>query len=111
MKLNLPPKLVEKLVWVSVISFFKISFPVTRWVVSYAETGLSRLPNRLTLQITLLSFNLNKTWVNVLTSDVDPHSSGRLNCMSTSIHLTCYGIPSTVLELPPLVVESGGALL
>jgi hypothetical protein len=27
MKLNLPPKLVEKLVWVPVISFCKISFP------------------------------------------------------------------------------------
>jgi hypothetical protein len=28
MKLSLPPKLVEKLVWVPVISFCKISFPV-----------------------------------------------------------------------------------
>ncbi len=28
MKLSLPPKLVEKLVWVPVISFGKISFPV-----------------------------------------------------------------------------------
>jgi hypothetical protein len=27
LKLNLPPKLVEKLVWVPVISFCKISFP------------------------------------------------------------------------------------
>jgi hypothetical protein len=29
MKLSLPPKLVEKLVWVPVILFCKISFPVT----------------------------------------------------------------------------------
>jgi hypothetical protein len=29
MKLSLPPKLVGKLVWVPVISFCKISFPVT----------------------------------------------------------------------------------
>jgi hypothetical protein len=30
MKLSLPPKLVEKLVWVPVISFFvKFSFPIT----------------------------------------------------------------------------------
>jgi hypothetical protein len=106
MKLNLPPKLVEKLIWVPVISFLLISFPVTHWMAYYAETGLSRPPNRLTLQITLLS--LNKTWVNVLTRD--PHSGGRLNCTSNSLNLTCYGIPSTILELPPLV-ESGGELL
>jgi hypothetical protein len=29
MKLSLPPKLVEKLVWVPVISFCKISFPAS----------------------------------------------------------------------------------
>ncbi len=29
MKLRLPPKVVEKLVWVPVISFCKISLPVT----------------------------------------------------------------------------------
>ncbi len=37
MKLSLPPKLVEKLVWVPVISF-----PVTRLMHYYAETGSSR---------------------------------------------------------------------
>jgi len=42
MKLNLPPKLVEKLVWVPVISFCKISFPITRLTAYYAETGESR---------------------------------------------------------------------
>jgi hypothetical protein len=42
MKLNLPPKLVEKLVWVQVISFCKISFPITRLMAYYAETGESR---------------------------------------------------------------------
>ncbi len=30
MKLSLPPKLVEKLVWVLVILFCKISFPITQ---------------------------------------------------------------------------------
>jgi len=46
MKLSLPPKLVEKtIVWVSVISFCKISFPVTRLMpYYYAETGKSRPP-------------------------------------------------------------------
>ncbi len=42
MKLNLPPKLVEKLVWIPVISFCKISFPITRLMAYYAETGESR---------------------------------------------------------------------
>jgi len=42
MKLHLPPKLVEKLVWVQVISFCKISFPVTYLMPYYAETGRSR---------------------------------------------------------------------
>jgi len=38
MKLRLPPKLVEELVWVPV-SFYKISFPVTHLMAYYAETG------------------------------------------------------------------------
>ncbi len=42
MKLNLPPKLVEKLVWVPVISFCKISFPITHLMPYYAEIGRSR---------------------------------------------------------------------
>jgi len=46
MKLSLPPKLVEKLVWV----LRKISFPVTHLMPYYAKTGRSRpLPNRFTL--------------------------------------------------------------
>jgi hypothetical protein len=43
MKPSLPSKLVEKLVWVPVISFSKkVSFPVTHLMASYAETGRSR---------------------------------------------------------------------
>jgi hypothetical protein len=41
-KLSLPPKLVEKLVRVSIISFCKISFPVTHLMPYYAETGRSQ---------------------------------------------------------------------
>ncbi len=37
-----PPKLVQKLVWVPVISFCKISFPVKHLMPYYAETGRSR---------------------------------------------------------------------
>jgi hypothetical protein len=54
MKLSLPPKLVEKLVWILVISFCKI------FIVSYLfDAVLCRnwpfsAPNRLTLRITLL---------------------------------------------------------
>jgi hypothetical protein len=54
MKLSLPPTLVEKLVWVPVISFCKIFIP------SYTFDALLRRnwpfspPNRLTLRITLL---------------------------------------------------------
>jgi hypothetical protein len=39
-KLNLPPKLVEKLVWVPVISFCKIFIPSL--MPYYAKTGHSR---------------------------------------------------------------------
>ncbi len=54
MKLSLPPKLVEKLVCVRVISFCKISIPITCLMPYYAETGRSRPLNRLTLLITLV---------------------------------------------------------
>ncbi len=52
--LSLLPKLVEKLVWVPVISFCKISFLVMHLMPYYAKTGCSRPPNHLTLQTTLL---------------------------------------------------------
>jgi hypothetical protein len=42
MKLSSSPKLVEKLIWVPVISFCKISFPVTHLIPYYAKTGPSR---------------------------------------------------------------------
>jgi hypothetical protein len=42
MKLNLPPKLVEKLVWVPDISFYKFSFQVKHLMPYYAETGRSQ---------------------------------------------------------------------
>jgi hypothetical protein len=42
MKLSLPPKLVEKLVWIPVFSFCKTSFLVTHLMAYYAETGDSR---------------------------------------------------------------------
>jgi hypothetical protein len=54
MKLSLPPNLVENLIWVPVIWFCKISFPVTRLMPYYAETHCSRPLIALTLQITLL---------------------------------------------------------
>jgi hypothetical protein len=41
-KLSLPPKLVEQLVSVSVISFCKISFPVKNLMPYYAEIRRSR---------------------------------------------------------------------
>jgi hypothetical protein len=54
-KLILPPILVEKLVWVPVISFCKISFPVRHLVAYCAKIGCSRrLITWLTLQITLM---------------------------------------------------------
>jgi hypothetical protein len=40
MKLSLPPKLVEKLVWVFL--FVNFSLPVKRLMPYYAETGRSR---------------------------------------------------------------------
>jgi hypothetical protein len=53
---ELPPKVVvvEKLVWVPVISFCKISFPVTHLMPYYSETGRSRPPIRLTFRIILI---------------------------------------------------------
>jgi hypothetical protein len=54
MKLSIPPKLVGKLVWVPVIMFCKISFPVKHLMPHYAETGPFSPPNRPTLQITLI---------------------------------------------------------
>jgi hypothetical protein len=54
-KLSLPPKLVEELVWVPLISFCKVFIPsYTRLMPYYAETGRFSAPNCLTLlRITL----------------------------------------------------------
>jgi len=46
MKLSIPPELVEKLVWVPVISFCKISFPVTHLMAYYDETDRSPATSR-----------------------------------------------------------------
>jgi hypothetical protein len=57
MKLILPPKLLEKLLWVPVILFRKISFPVKHLMPYYDETD----PNRLTLWITLMATRTSKS--------------------------------------------------
>jgi len=44
MKLILPPKLFEKLVWVPIILFWKFSFLVIHLIPYYAKTGRSRWP-------------------------------------------------------------------
>jgi len=55
MKLSLPTKLVEKLIWVPVTLFCKISFPVTYLMpYYYAKIWLSSPPNRPTLRIPLM---------------------------------------------------------
>jgi len=60
MKLSLPPKLVEKLVWIPVISFCKISIPtVMRSMAYYVETDRSCPPNRVTLGRTLICSHLS----------------------------------------------------
>jgi hypothetical protein len=53
MKLSLPPRLVEKLVWFPLFCFLKFSFPVARLMPHYVETGFLR-PNRESLWIVLL---------------------------------------------------------
>jgi len=52
MKLSLPPKLVEKLVWVPVISFSKIFIPSYAFDALLCRDWPFSLPNRLTLRIT-----------------------------------------------------------
>jgi hypothetical protein len=61
MKLSLPPKLVEKLVWVPVILLSKTSFPVTRLMPNYVETGRSHPLNHDILQITLIHTGIEKS--------------------------------------------------
>ncbi len=60
LSLLLPKLVVEKLDWVPVIlfCFLKFSFPVTRLMPYYAETGSSRplLPNRVTFQTSLIIY-------------------------------------------------------
>jgi hypothetical protein len=55
MELSLPPKLVEKQVWVPVISFCKIFIPSYAFDALLCRNWPFSSPNRLTLQITLLS--------------------------------------------------------
>jgi hypothetical protein len=54
MKLNLPPKLVEKLVWILIISFGKILIPSYAFDVVLCQNWLFLPPNHRTLQITLM---------------------------------------------------------
>jgi hypothetical protein len=55
MKLSLPPKLVEKLVWVPVISFCKIFLPSYKFDALLCRNWPFLPLNSLTLQITLIS--------------------------------------------------------
>jgi hypothetical protein len=59
-KLSLPPKLVEKLVWVPVICFCRISFPNKHFDALLCR---SHPPNRPTLQITLILYTQKLLWV------------------------------------------------
>jgi hypothetical protein len=63
-------KLVEKLVWVAIISFCKISFPVTHLMPYYSKTGHYHLapPNRLTLPLTLLG----QVWAKISCPNLSP---------------------------------------
>ncbi len=54
MKLSLPPKLVEKLDWVPVISFCKIFIPSYVFDVLLCQSWRFLAPNRLTLRTTLM---------------------------------------------------------
>jgi hypothetical protein len=54
MKLCLPPKLVEKLVWVPIISRCKIFIPSSAFDALLCQNWPFSPPNRLTLQITLI---------------------------------------------------------
>ncbi len=61
MKLSLPPKLVEKLVWVpAVISFCKIFIPSYGFDALLCRNWPFSPPNRLTLRTTLLFFPIFK---------------------------------------------------
>jgi hypothetical protein len=54
MKLSLPPKLVEKLVWVPVISFCRIFIPSYTFDALLCQNWSFSPPNRLTLWTTLM---------------------------------------------------------
>ncbi len=60
MKLSLPPKLVEKLVWVPVLSFCKIFIPSYTCDALLCRTWPFSPPNRVTLQITPLYSNKHR---------------------------------------------------
>jgi uncharacterized Fe-S radical SAM superfamily protein PflX len=55
MKLIFPPKLVEKLVWVPVILFYKIFIPSCAFDALLCQNWLFLHPNCMTLRITLLA--------------------------------------------------------
>ncbi len=59
---SLPPKLVEKLVWVPVISFCKISFPIMCLMPYYAEAGRFHTLITWLLWITLIHPKLLVCW-------------------------------------------------
>jgi hypothetical protein len=76
MKPSLPPKLVEELVWVSVISFCKMSFSVTHLMPYYAE-GDRFWP---LIALTLWNFfNSHLFWLNSHPATFLDHDQGLLN--------------------------------
>jgi len=100
MKLNSPPKLVKKRIWVPVISFWKVFIP------SYMFDGLLcwnwpfLLPNHVTLQITLTSkFQCSyKLWNSLLqvrsvaVQRYDPRPWESTLCLSPNPIFLCMGI-------------------
>ncbi len=99
MKLSLPPKLVEKLVWVAVIWFCKIFIPSWVFDAPLCWNWLFTPPNGLTLCITLFYDNLlninvlaPKTWCGAVCISVEHLSiKGRQLVFFVSLRLVLCG--------------------
>ncbi len=115
MKLNLPPKLVEKLVWVPVLSFCKIFIPSYTFDALLCRNWPISPPNHVSIQITLittqflnrvlfLKFVMQLHWLNSKNPEAIWFVTHQLECLpETDYEVFSFTITSVACAVGPSV--------
>jgi hypothetical protein len=100
-KLNLAPKLMEKLVWVPVILFCKIFVPSYAFDALLCQNWLFSPPSRVTLPITLLDWNFCDRYTLQIRS---PKRLGHWNLIGCKFVKGCFLNVLALGENAPLII-------